>query len=291
MHARPKARLTSGRLLLLESGVLLTPPNDWRKTESLEAVAVRQLPLVCSPYVSAPHGPDAGKNGAAEKQYFRELAERSLQMPVTCLAGTTDRLSRFLEEVRRMSGRERVADIWPQLAAVLYTRSAAANVSRLDEQFGRGDVLCMEMYVRPEGAIALEDPRHRSLRLLPDHGIYFEFVPVDEIGKPRPPRFSAADVRVGVPYALALSSPAGIWACLVGGIVQFERRDPPLLRLVETRTLWEPPAVEPPAVPPARLRSAHPFPVQPPHPRSGGIPATLPGRSFRTALSGRADRV
>ena len=89
------------------------------------------------------------------------------------------------------------------------------------------------MYFRPEGAVAIEDPRHRSLRLLPDHGVYFEFVPVDQVGKARPERYSAAQVQLGVPYALAVSSPAGVWACLVGSIVRFEHRDPPLLRLVE----------------------------------------------------------
>src|SRR5207245_2347363 len=83
--------------------------------------------------------------------------------------------------------------------------------------------------------------------------------PVDQVGKPRPQRYSAAEVKVGVPYAVALSSPAGVWACLIGSVVCFEHVDPPLLRLVETRMLWEP--APPPEPLPVQLAvSARPLP-------------------------------
>jgi hypothetical protein len=224
------------------------------------------------------------------ERLFEQLAERSTEMPVTCLAGTADRLARFFAQVKQATGRQRIADVWPQLEAVLYTRSGHDfDRSRITGEIGDPAVLCLEMYLRPEGAIAIEDPRHHSLRLIPDHGVYFEFVPVDQLGKPRPARYSAAEVKVGVPYALALSSPAGIWACLVGSVVRFERRDPPLLRLVETGSLFEEPALTVP--PPAKVLTApHSFPAQPPHLRTAGKVVTHPGMPFHTASSTRADR-
>src|SRR5207245_5616378 len=148
-------------------------------------------------------------------------------------------------------------------AAVLYARAAAdPERCRLESEIASPGIQCLEMYFRPEGAIAIEDPRHGRLRLLPDHGVYFEFVPVDQVGKPRTERYSAAEVKLGVPYALALSSPAGVWACLVGSIVRFEQQHPPLLHLVETRTLWEP-ALPSEAVPGKLAAAAHAFPSHP----------------------------
>jgi hypothetical protein len=210
---------------------------------------------------------------------------------VTCHAGTSERLAQFFTHVRRATGRGRIADVWPQLAAVLYTRGVNdPDRGHLENQIGNRTVMCLEMYLRPEGAVAVEDPRHRGLRLLPDHGIYFEFVPLDELGKQRPARLSAAQVRVGVPYALALSSPAGIWACLIGNVVQFERLDPPLLRLVETATIGETPAAPLFPSPPRVVTVPHPFPLQPPHRRSDDTPAAPPGIAFHSASSARADR-
>src|SRR5207248_8381831 len=122
--------------------------------------------------------------------------------------------------------------------AVVYGNAPGEAPRRaLAEQLGvperRQPPLLLEACVRAEGAVAVEDPRHGCLRLLVDHGVYFEFVPADEVGRPRPARHALADVVPGVPYAVALTSAAGVWACLAGLRVCFERRDPPLLRVVE----------------------------------------------------------
>ncbi|HEV3448874.1 MAG TPA: GH3 auxin-responsive promoter family protein, partial [Gemmataceae bacterium] len=68
------------------------------------------------------------------------------------------------------------------------------------------------------------------LRLIPDHQIFFEFVPVAELGASRPTRHTAADVVPGVHYAVVLTTCAGLWSYVVGDTVCFECRDPPLLR-------------------------------------------------------------
>ncbi|HEV3263470.1 MAG TPA: GH3 auxin-responsive promoter family protein, partial [Gemmataceae bacterium] len=277
MHARPRARLCAGRLLFLGSGLSLVPPGSSAQAESLEAVAIRELPSALHPYACA----------ASDDRLLGDLAKQSIGMPVTCLAGTAERLGRFFEQAKRHTGRERISDIWPQLTGVLYTRGPRSpERSQLVSEVGNAAVLCLEMYFRPEGAVALEDPRHEGLRLLPDHGVYFEFVPVDEVGKLSPARYAAAEVKLGVPYALAISSPAGVWACLVGSVVQFERRDPPLLRLVEMNKLWEQPVLVVP--PPARLVTAkQTFSAQPHQARNVESEGAVPGRSLRAASPAR----
>ena len=240
MHARPQTRLCSGQLFLLGGGTTLVPPPSLLQADSMEAIALRELPTTLQPYAFASPSLDSRTGGLIEDRYLQQLAVRSLTMPVTCLAGTADRLAKFFTHVKQASGRDSISDIWPRLSSVLYTRGAnEPDRARLLDDVSNRAVLCLEMYFRPEGAIAIEDPRHGGLRLLPDHGVYFEFVPVDQIGKARPARYSAHEVKVGVPYAVALSSPAGVWACLVGSVVKFEKTDPPLFRLVESGTIWE----------------------------------------------------
>jgi hypothetical protein len=118
------------------------------------------------------------------------------------------------------------------------------------------------------------------LRLLPDHGVYFEFVPVTELSAGQPVRHCAAEIEPGVPYSLAVTSPAGLWACVTGVRVRFERREPPLLRLLETSV----PQEQTRCIPAADPRSAvHPFPPQPPHLRNGTIPG--PGPRKEAAIS------
>ena len=55
-----------------------------------------------------------------------------------------------------------------------------------------------EVYPCSEGFVATEDPRHGLLRLVPDHDIFFEFVPVEELGRDRPARHTVGTVETGV---------------------------------------------------------------------------------------------
>jgi hypothetical protein len=57
-------------------------------------------------------------------------------------------------------------------------------------------------------------------------GIFFEFVPLDQLGKKDPQRVSLADVKVGQQYALIINSNAGLWGYDIGDIVRFVSVDP-----------------------------------------------------------------
>jgi hypothetical protein len=97
------------------------------------------------------------------------------------------------------------------------------------------DVRFLDVYPASEGFVATEDPRYDLLRVIPDHDIFFEFVPMSEFenGKlktDRPTRHTLETVEVGTEYAVVLSTCAGLWAYQVGDTVAFERREPPLIR-------------------------------------------------------------
>jgi hypothetical protein len=102
---------------------------------------------------------------------------------------------------------------------------------KLDELRGRlpASTVVVEMLVRPEGTLAVESPREGLYRLLPEHGAFFEFVPLGV--ETNPPRHTLAEVRLGEPYELVVSSPTA-WACRTGLGVCFDRLTPPLFHLV-----------------------------------------------------------
>jgi hypothetical protein len=58
--------------------------------------------------------------------------------------------------------------------------------------------------------------------LIPDHNVFFEFVPVDELSKNRPTRHTVAEVVPGIQYAVVLTTCAGLWSYVIGDTVCFE---------------------------------------------------------------------
>jgi hypothetical protein len=261
---RPRTRLLRGDLLFV---------SEERPSSAAERGGLAErLPTFVRPY--------ARLSADAELESW---ASRS----VSCLIGPVERMVPMLEAVKRIRGKQGVRDVWPELTAVLYTRrSPAAPVERLRAE--TDGVLLLEMAGRAEGPIAVEDPRHGRMRLLFNHGVYLEFVPPGKAGELHCPRLGIDEVELGIPYELAVTSPAGLWACHVGRSVCVEQRDPPLIRFVE--------AAVPPAVVVEKRRTRRTdlilptSPLPEPHPQSADTPAALPGNSFHTPWSTLADR-
>jgi hypothetical protein len=130
----------------------------------------------------------------------------------------------------------------------------------------------LELGALREAIVGVEDPRYGQLRLLPEHDVFFEFIPADASTQQAPPRLGVEQIEVGVPYEMVLTSAAGVWACRAGVSVQFERLDPALFSFIGTATAQ--PSVTP----------------QPSRQQSDGIPAMPPGSFGHTPWLAPADR-
>jgi hypothetical protein len=159
-----------------------------------------------------------------------QLARQSARLPVTLVSGVASWLLVLFERLRQLTGRERIAEVWPTLRVVVHGGTRFDPYRGLFRRLVGDGVRFLETYPASEGFIAAEDPRHGLLRLIPDHGVFFEFVPVGELGHDRPTRHTVANLVPGVQYAVVLTTCAGLWGYVLGDTVCFERRDPPLLR-------------------------------------------------------------
>ena len=93
-----------------------------------------------------------------------------------------------------------------------------------------------EVYPASEGFIAVADRGfNEGLRLLVDHNIFFEFVPVQELYSKNPKRFWVKNIEPNVEYAVIITNPAGLWSYVLGDTVKFLDLNPPRL-LITGRT-------------------------------------------------------
>jgi hypothetical protein len=161
----------------------------------------------------------------------QRLTEDSAGRNITLIGGVPSWLLILFAKLRQVTGKDRLIDIWPGLRLLIHGGVKFEPYREaLRREVGSERVRFIETYPCSEGFIAFEDPQYDLLRLIPDHGLFFEFVPVEELDKPNPTRHPAAEVQPGVQYAVVLTTCAGLWAYVVGDTVAFERRDPPLLR-------------------------------------------------------------
>jgi hypothetical protein len=74
--------------------------------------------------------------------------------------------------------------------------------------------------------VGLQTERTGGLTLMLDYGVFYEFIPVEDLATSAPRRHTVAEVEPGRAYAVALTTPAGLWSYLLGDTVRFTARDP-----------------------------------------------------------------
>lgn len=227
-HAVPAAQLFTGKFFFLGGSTDLRPQADGSLAGDLSGIAAREVVDALRPYTFPPIHLALISDWEKKAQALAEAAARE---PITALSGIPSWMLILFDRLKQVTGKSTIAEVWPTLRLVIHGGTKFDPYRELfRKEIGSDRVRFVETYPCSEGFIATEDPRYDHLRLVPDHWVFFEFVPVEDLGKDRPARHTIGRVETGVQYAVVLTSCAGVWSYLIGDTVSFERRDPPLLR-------------------------------------------------------------
>ena len=137
---------------------------------------------------------------------------------------------RLLETYNETHGAEAttVGEVWPNLEVFISGGVALRSYrTLLEAQIGLPQLQFVETYGASEGFFSfqndLDDP---AMLLHLDSGVFYEFVPLGELGSDRPTRLTIAEVETDVRYALYVTTTSGLWAYGVGDVVRFTSTDP-----------------------------------------------------------------
>lgn len=231
-HA-PHSRVLGGPNLMLSGSSDLKPLAPGILAGDLSGIQAREVPAWARPYYF-PRGELAHLEDWEEK--VRRISRLSLEMDLRSVSGTISWLLLFFEQVGALKPESagRLAALYPKLELLAY---GGVNFEPYRRQVMRliegSSIDLREVYPASEGFIAAADRGPgEGLRIVLDHGLFFEFVPSEELEAERPRRFWIGDAQCGVDYALVISNCAGAWAYVLGDTVRLVDRDPP--RLVVT---------------------------------------------------------
>ena len=158
---------------------------------------------------------------------IEQLALTTSEENVTSLAGVPTWTLLLLKRILEIKGKETIKEVWPNLE--LYINGGVSFVP-YREQFNKiigGHINYLEIYNASEGFFAgQEKPDDDGMLLFTEHGVFYEFMPVEEYGKPDPKTVGLKQLQKGKNYALVISTTGGLWRYLVGDTVQFTSLNP-----------------------------------------------------------------
>ena len=158
---------------------------------------------------------------------IEKLARITMNENVTSLVGVPTWTIVLIKRILELSGKQYLKEVWPNLE--LYIHGGVSFVpyrEQLDRLIGK-PINYLEIYNASEGFIAGQDkPDEDGMLLYTDHGIFYEFMPVEEYGKDKPETIGLKDVVLNKNYALVISTNGGLWRYLVGDTIQFTKLHP-----------------------------------------------------------------
>ncbi len=227
LAARPDSKVFHGKIFFLGGSTSLEQPAPGVRQGDLSGIAAEEAGELLRPYTFPP------LDIALETDWDRKLdllARRSVNERITLIGGVPSWLLTLFGRVLSLTGKTSIAEVWPSLELVVHGGVKFDPYREaFDEVLGNPEIRLQETYPCSEGFIAFGDPETGLLRLVFDHGLFYEFIPVDELESPRPTRHWLGNVETGVNYAIVVSTCAGLWSHLIGDTVRFESLDPPLM--------------------------------------------------------------
>jgi hypothetical protein len=222
------ATLLGGALLFPGGSSALQPLGQGGLVGDLSGLVVRRLP----PIIARCYSPGPAISAIADwETRIEAVAALAARQDVRLLCGMPSWVLILFDRIARRRALEgkpigTVGECWPNLAAFVHGGVAFAPYRGLFEHWLGRAVHSVEVYPASEAFVALQTERAGGLTPMLDYGVFHEFIPVEDLGLPSPRRHLAADVELGRSYAVALTTPAGLWSYLLGDTVRFAARDP-----------------------------------------------------------------
>ena len=155
-----------------------------------------------------------------------KIVEETIFQDMTLISGIPPWMQMYFDRLIEKSGKK-IGELFPNFSVMV---QGGVNYepykAKLTESIGR-NIDTIELFPASEGFFAFQDSQKEAGMLLnTNSGIFYEFIPVAEIGDENPTRLTLKEVKAGENYALIISSNAGLWAYNIGDTVKFLSTDP-----------------------------------------------------------------
>ena len=225
LRLNPKSRIFSGKSLIL--GGSHTPNYNLPKSlvGDLSAILIENImPLVN--LVRVPEKKIALLSDFEEK--MDKIARTTCNKNVTNIAGVPSWMMAVLKHMLDITGKKSVDELWPNLEVFFHGGVAFTPYREQYKQLIRSSNMhYLETYNASEGFFGIQnDFADPSMLLMIDYGVFYEFVPFEELDSPSPRAVPLWEVEVGRNYAMLISTACGLWRYMIGDTVRFTSKNP-----------------------------------------------------------------
>lgn len=226
----PDTRLYTGKGLTLGGSHRINNFSNDSLYGDLSAILLENAPVVAD-LIRTPPTKVALLEDFEEK--MKRITEITANMNVTSISGVPSWFLVLLRYILKSASTDNLYDVWPNLEVFFH---GGVNFAPYREQYKKilpGDKMkYMETYNASEGFFGIQDdPSAQDMLLILDSGIFYEFIPVQDIENENPGALTIGEVEKGVNYAIIISTNGGLWRYKIGDTIVFTSLYPHKFRI------------------------------------------------------------
>lgn len=225
-HNFPETLMFDGRGLAMGgSHTIREVNNEEYIVGDLSALIIQKLPNWAE-FIRVPKRKLALMDEWEEK--IEKMAHATIPHNVTSLSGVPSWTLLLLNRILDITGKEHILEVWPNLEVFFH---GGVNFGPYRSQFETlipsSKMYYVNTYNASEGFFGLQEGVNSDdMLLMLDYGIFYEFIPMDELDKDQPRAIPLTEVEENVNYALVITTNAGLWRYVIGDTVKFTCTDP-----------------------------------------------------------------
>ena len=218
INNNPSSNLFAGKSLRLGGSRKLYENNN-NYFGDLSAILIDNLPIWAE-MISTPNNQISLIDKWDEK--INAVTKNTVNEDVTSLAGVPSWMLTLLNNVLLKTHKKNIGEIWPNLEVYFH---GGVNFSPYRQEFRKilsKKTRFYETYNASEGFFGIQDQNNSDeLLLMLDYGIFYEFTEVGDFNKNNEKIINLLDVKIGVNYAILISTNSGLWRYKIGDTVKF----------------------------------------------------------------------
>jgi hypothetical protein len=189
----------------------------------LSGIAARHIPF----FLKKNRYPSMKTNCISDwNKKIKKIVEETYNKDMRVLGGIPPWVITYFEELLNYTNKKIVTEVFPNLKLYIHGGTSFDNYKRSFLGFC-GEVDTLEVYPASEGFFAYQNTlNERGLLLLTNHGVFYEFIKLEDYKLKCFNRLCLEDVEVGTDYVMLVSTLAGLWAYNTGDTVRFISKKP-----------------------------------------------------------------
>lgn len=227
----PNSHLLDGKSIMIGGSGEIINEDPSIFCGDISAVYMHNLPVLGA-YLRIPSLETATLSDYEVK--LEKMAEETMTEDVRSLAGVPTWTILLIKKVVEKCNAKNILEVWPNLEVFFHGAVAFEPYRKVfKELIPKDDMNFMEAYNSSEGWFAIQDDPNLKgeMLLMPDYGVFYEFIPIHEFGKENAKTYTMADVSVGEDYALIISTNAGLWRYVIGDTISFTSTFPHRIKI------------------------------------------------------------